>query len=169
MGTSFYRLRKPYSRRDHPHAYGDKTLCKTFPALSPGSSPRVWGQDSIIIIFDSQIRIIPTRMGTSLRYYWQMTIFWDHPHAYGDKCSTLSATVHLRRIIPTRMGTSHTQAGAFSRVRDHPHAYGDKLLVQVRPDGAKGSSPRVWGQAGNGAVRIYPKEDHPHAYGDKRR
>ena len=32
-----------------------------------------------------EFRIIPTRMGTSRVLYSGFLVFWDHPHAYGDK------------------------------------------------------------------------------------
>ena len=70
----------------------------------------------------------------------------DHPHAYGDKSSSMSlekstdgssprvwgqgildqCPLDIARIIPTRMGTSGLENPSGAITRDHPHAYGDK-------------------------------------------
>ena len=50
---------------DHPHACGDKYVSPCSSIHSPGSSPRVWGQDNLQIISKA-------KRG-------------DHPHACGDK------------------------------------------------------------------------------------
>ncbi len=91
--------------KDHPHAYGDKTVAAQESVLIPGSSPRVWGQASQY----PQMRTIP-------------------------------------RIIPTRMGTSLYPAFTPLSDRDHPHAYGDKCFSGSSARCSRGSSPRVWGQ-----------------------
>ena len=92
-------------------------------------------------------RIIPTRMGTSLKIRQTCFARKDHPHAYGDKrglglrmvqawgssprvwgqdAITLSTQL-TSRIIPTRMGTSLLLLRYAFLMEDHPHAYGDKL------------------------------------------
>ena len=52
---------------DHPHAYGDKLFAFLNSSKYLGSSPRVWGQVTIRVIDDPVYRIIPTRMGTSIK------------------------------------------------------------------------------------------------------
>ena len=68
MGTRASALVLECGRRDHPHAYGDKRNHLTELTNKEGSSPRVWGQ----VPFSNKaffiLRIIPTRMGTSLVY-----------------------------------------------------------------------------------------------------
>ena len=71
--------------RDHPHACGDKSLYLHFSRLSLGSSPRVWGQVSDIIVSLRTSRIIPTRVGTSKMTKKEEWEAKDHPHACGDK------------------------------------------------------------------------------------
>ena len=111
---------------DHPHACGDKNIDLPSCKNDEGSSPRVWGQvkkDSQII---SQNGIIPTRVGTRKIVEKIVQFLQDHPHACGDKLTTvlskvigvgssprvwgqvqkLSAKVSSDRIIPTRVGTS---------------------------------------------------------------
>ena len=146
MGTRRLCL-LPWSRtRDHPHAYGDKRLCRNKKFKSLGSSPRVWGQAHQVQRKGLQYRIIPTRMGTSQCGSLSAPVVEDHPHAYGDKqhcvptCTAWQGSsprvwgqeypLHVfadsYRIIPTRMGTSSIIILLF-------------LFVL-------GSSPRVWGQ-----------------------
>ena len=126
MGTRIYVNYYQRLREDHPHAYGDKVLRSDTATDERGSSPRVWGQVIFGIRKNRFMRIIPTRMGTSIvlcqiRYRQK-----DHPHAYGDKClvnfveleligssprvwgqavTTVPSSIAIR-IIPTRMGTS---------------------------------------------------------------
>ena len=90
-----------------------------------GSSPRVWGQgqsETTAALYD---RIIPTRVGTSIRLLLLLLSVKDHPHACGDKLltrTTLSSVqvssprvwgqvavvglgLYAVRIIPSRVGT----------------------------------------------------------------
>ena len=166
MGTRRLCL-LPWSRtRDHPHAYGDKRLCRNKKFKSLGSSPRVWGQAHQVQRKGLQYRIIPTRMGTSQCGSLSAPVVEDHPHAYGDKqhcvptCTAwqgssprvwgqeypLHVFVDSYRIIPTRMGTSLSHYHSPNKRRDHPHAYGDKYRCILRAVKLVGSSPRVWGQ-----------------------
>ena len=66
MGTSSYCYIYLFGCKDHPHAYGDKASLKLLIKLLPGSSPRVWGQEILLLSCGKELRIIPTRMGTSL-------------------------------------------------------------------------------------------------------
>ena len=125
MGTSQPFVSPPINSGDHPHAYGDKNYTYIVTGYNQGSSPRVWGQESLHNLNLRSRRIIPTRMGTSYCSVAMNTGDWDHPHAYGDKksfCSNEhglsgssprvwgqegknSFAVVTGRIIPTRMGT----------------------------------------------------------------
>ena len=138
-----------YGTKDHPHAYGDKlpyilVRCRTY-------------------------RIIPTRMGTRVKFEHLYSLRTDHPHAYGDKGNSSKILSHeagssprvwgqghaIRLhhkhilIIPTRMGTRGCGSGAKGSFKDHPHAYGDKFTSTVKLTLHTGSSPRVWGQEEN--------------------
>ena len=126
MGTSVRNRYFVFLRRDHPHAYGDKSLISLLPNTNLGSSPRVWGQATKRALLAKGDRIIPTRMGTRPHKWQQNRQPKDHPHAYGDKREKPLLCVpapgssprvwgqvfrfrHLysgNRIIPTRMGTS---------------------------------------------------------------
>ncbi len=126
VGTSEGREPKPSSKEDHPHACGDKSIDTPATFVVRGSSPRVWGQDRVIVPFSCSILIIPTRVGTSHIGNSKHIIRPDHPHACGDKTlsskslkdcwgssprvwgqdSFISIEMTSFRIIPTRVGTS---------------------------------------------------------------
>ena len=166
VGTSCYNKLCPHCVGDHPHACGDKLFLGYHRLCCHGSSPRVWGQGQIINNFITKIRIIPTRVGTSLLLSQRIRGFRDHPHACGDKfdmrfpqafalgssprvwgqVKLLSLSMPLARIIPTRVGTSHSQYSCCHRPKDHPHACGDKRIKGGAVSEILGSSPRVWGQ-----------------------
>ena len=85
-------------------------------------------------------------MGTRLSLPSLTTVPADHPHAYGDKFTSVKVcfadggssprvwgqedtqitAISDRGIIPTRMGTSGYAVNALKKPKDHPHAYGDK-------------------------------------------
>ena len=131
MGTRQSALEGKVQWWDHPHAYGDKTQTRYAVSVTQGSSPRVWGQGSGVILSPMLSGIIPTRMGTSRLCAIIDRSCRDHPHAYGDKLicprnSTLSMGSSPRvwgqeghtavpsacsRIIPTRMGTRGGSSG----------------------------------------------------------
>ena len=166
VGTSRATVTVREKERDHPHACGDKLMLGAGSAQKMGSSPRVWGQVSVL--FDSQFfsRIIPTRVGTSDKVSFYYLFLWDHPHACGDKRSMdfvgegfigssprvwgqeVCLIIESRgiRIIPTRVGTSTPENYRGFVVEDHPHACGDKTVYFGIVYTSLGSSPRVWGQ-----------------------
>ena len=125
MGTSPMKRLRLVLPWDHPHAYGDKLPFVVVVLSDIGSSPRVWGQEKVIILFSDCGRIIPTRMGTRRFFKNRKSFEKDHPHAYGDKFIYNQLHSHIlgssprvwgqvgdyvnisiiTRIIPTRMGT----------------------------------------------------------------
>ena len=54
-----------------------------------GSSPRVWGQVICYLSDTTVCGIIPTRMGTRVKIGMGTADLRDHPHAYGDKSTSL--------------------------------------------------------------------------------
>ena len=150
MGTSVTFVLQAVDLRDHPHAYGDKYVIIVCFNPRIGSSPRVWGQDTINLHVWKKTGIIPTRMGTSAIVSRAIFRIWDHPHAYGDKIFYTSFPVTLpgssprvwgqviklispaikAGIIPTRMGTRYWWWHYTTTIKDHPHAYGDKYNFQ---------------------------------------
>ena len=147
----------------------------------------MWGQvehgERVSII----LRIIPTRVGTSISLMCLLTqVIGSSPRVWGQATTTYKV-INDSGIIPTRVGTSNPKGIAFINNRDHPHACGDKLSVRMYSQYSPGSSPRVWGQdmtlhAWRIYARIIPTRvgtstkfrcmdlsgwDHPHACGDK--
>ena len=173
--------------QDHPHACGDKENRYGGLQRVLGSSPRVWGQGTNMLLCSSCLRIIPTRVGTSGAILKGVNIPGDHPHACGDKILRLSNSsantgssprvwgqvyypvnaVCLIRIIPTRVGTSTALSETVTVMEDHPHACGDKIAYVLPYLMVLGSSPRVWGQANRSQSTPHTSTDHPHACGDK--
>ena len=125
MGTSCEEKNKYRLTWDHPHACGDKLISDLSEDGFSGSSPRVWGQVSILSSAISLRRIIPTRVGTRRFRRRMPRCSWDHPHACGDKAasylqcpitigssprvwgqvSSIATYNFEARIIPTRVGT----------------------------------------------------------------
>ena len=85
VGTSILTASFQGHREDHPHACGDKMQTGLTRRHSVGSSPRVWGQAYASAREMLGIRIIPTRVGTSLAKHVCRSVCRDHPHACGDK------------------------------------------------------------------------------------
>ena len=147
VGTSYFFGVIAAVKQDHPHACGDKKLSRLMAVWTLGSSPRVWGQARMVKAREYEVRIIPTRVGTSQRNLLNAAHTLDHPHACGDKInfvvapvssvgssprvwgqgSPLYFVVNGGRIIPTRVGTRWIAVIKQAVNEDHPHACGDKL------------------------------------------
>ena len=89
VGTSTSCKTYSWHSKDHPHACGDKVAIFEFAYNDVGSSPRVWGQDADRLYQYDRIRIIPTRVGTSVTDTDSTRTDKDHPHACGDKYTHL--------------------------------------------------------------------------------
>ena len=90
VGTSVIKFANNYICQDHPHACGDKKLSYRFQKKGVGSSPRVWGQGPHGRYTACDYGIIPTRVGTRILAVATLAGGQDHPHACGDKTSTVS-------------------------------------------------------------------------------
>ena len=109
----------------------------------------MWGQVTGFTLAIKELRIIPTRVGTSCHSKFLPVQSPDHPHACGDKQivdkksltnegssprvwgqerKSLTAKAK-RRIIPTRVGTSSILFPRTLFGGDHPHACGDKVDI----------------------------------------
>ena len=66
VGTSSICCPSVVSKKDHPHACGDKFDVHVRPEGAKGSSPRVWGQGCYADLNNEWDRIIPTRVGTRM-------------------------------------------------------------------------------------------------------
>ena len=147
VGTRYLLNAHHNYNQDHPHACGDKTFWGMSSERRRGSSPRVWGQAKKVYPKEGELRIIPTRVGTSNKlsnYIWSGE---DHPHACGDKTpqgihliiglgssprvwgqgGSLRLCIRNCRIIPTRVGTRSQKIVEKKYADNHPHACGDKI------------------------------------------
>ena len=118
VGTS--RLQKPHLRQgmDHPHACGDKGHRSGRRCKHGGSSPRVWGQVSGVIVDSVRNRIIPTRVGTRLFCQALRCTRQNHPHACGDKTICTAYPSKSRGSSPRVWGqdTSACDRGFFAGI-----------------------------------------------------
>ena len=104
VGTSYVRICCQRTKKDHPHACGDKWKL-LMPCLAYlGSSPRVWGQATSEISPLSVFGIIPTRVGTSSSDKQNSRSKRDHPHACGDKSMTVAEIVPYTGSSPRVWG-----------------------------------------------------------------
>ena len=114
------------------------------------------------------------RVGTRSRRSKRSRPRQDHPHACGDKTSTLTilpadtgsspcvwgqvlyGVIQMPKpgIIPMRVGTSCCHSTAQSLPEDHPHACGDKQHLTARSSRRAGSSPCVWGQDSSASTTL---------------
>ena len=126
--------------KDHPHACGDKKVTVSRLNTKTGSSPRVWGQGRFYIQICPDIRIIPTRVGTSYASCQCLPMLMDHPHACGDKLSSAFLSVFFQGssprvwgqvigdldtsaklgIIPTRVGTRLKKSRKIAVLQNQP-------------------------------------------------
>ena len=145
-------------------------------ALSPGSSPCVWGQEHSSPVLLGVDGIIPMRVGTRSAFNRAFAKTWDHPHACGDKrllkdfsqrekgsspcvwgqVRRISPLLPILRIIPMRVGTRSGLLHPKQAYWDHPHACGDKMYRLYNKRLRKGSSPCVWGQASTASTATSP-------------
>ena len=134
--------------------------------VSYGSSPRVWGKETLTQKTVFNQRIIPTGVGKSGSRSELSVGNADHPHGCGEKDNIPKITKrgcgssprvwgkvkeHLScqksfRIIPTGVGKSQNRRIPLYRRPDHPHGCGEKKDNIVAPIKILGSSPRVWGK-----------------------
>ena len=132
------------------------------------------------------VRIIPTRVGTSRLLSHGILRFRDHPHACGDKfndfkvctgkrgssprvwgqVSRCSPFPYVSRIIPTRVGTRPFSNSKIPMPGSSPRVWGQVLDQQACYD-SHGIIPTRVGTRLTDLIRFLLTEDHPHACGDK--
>ena len=171
VGTSQILMFPRLLPEDHPHACGDKDVLYALNAkeIEPAATKRrglgvetdstsTGSKISIADFLDDvknyysdvlsvSVRIIPTRVGTSLPLLLPCVKRLNHPHACGDKLEVcyrsfpylgssprvwgqgqrLKTGANGARIIPTRVGTSSCAPSSSCSHVDHPHACGDKI------------------------------------------
>ncbi len=129
----------------HPHACGEHVRDLSISGEWGGSSPRVWGTQTLNDSPDFECRFIPTRVGNTLIEQVLRPGRSVHPHACGEHCDWPQIRAPTTRFIPTRVGnTPYFLIVAFF-LAVHPHACGEHFHFSTSLLISDGSSPRVWG------------------------
>ena len=130
-----------------------------------GSSPRVWGIQSLCRMGEPLARFIPTRVGNTQRWHGLGCYHPVHPHACGEYRLKRQREHHQRgssprvwgilqsrrggvprwRFIPTRVGNTMLARTCRHQPAVHPHACGEYACNPTIGRNRCGSSPRVWG------------------------
>ena len=131
VGTSCQDFMMILSGGDHPHACGDKPLISIYLLYVTGSSPRVWGQELSLTCISPIVRIIPTRVGTSLFLYVFLPSSRDHPHACGDKAIDNNTIALTKGSSPRVWGQAMTVEKAFLNCRIIPTRVGTSLRLRM--------------------------------------
>ena len=151
---------------DHPRACGENSgkardRCRTW-----GSSPRVRGKLTEIVVSSQEERIIPARAGKTSPSSPARPFASAHPRACGENetwCSSTWGTggssprvrgklderregTPLRGLIPARAGKTGGWAGRACALPAHPRACGENHGTWSRVSAVNGSSPRVRGK-----------------------
>src|SRR5208283_2145141 len=129
----------------HPHACGELSAMTLNPAFLAGSSPRMWGTLSQLILNTNLHRFIPTHVGNSGSSNQRDHPKPVHPHACGELPRPIMITVSVSgssprmwgtpaqetaragsaRFIPTHVGNSCYPVLWSRRWPVHPHACGE--------------------------------------------
>ena len=76
----------------HPHGCGESVRTAIVPAISSGSSPRVWGKLLMRPLLPNQLRVIPTGVGKAHVTLSKMIDTAGHPHGCGESGEIVSRT-----------------------------------------------------------------------------
>ena len=130
-----------------------------------GSSPRMRGALTILIITQNPIGIIPADAGSTLSCLYVYAFCWDHPRGCGEHKAVLlgadwtkGSSPRMRgalvlmcicgkrtRIIPADAGSTYADVTTFHIRQDHPRGCGEhERLIEILAI-SRGSSPRMRG------------------------
>ncbi len=166
VGTVFFEMRHAVLVKVHPHVCGDSAINHAVIRSKFNSSPRVWGQCTIVMLWIVNGRFIPTCVGTVIKTAATSKIHSVHPHVCGDSATATIRSSNFKgssprvwgqffansvgfsnsRFIPTCVGTVVYIASNPRSTKVHPHVCGDSRLLSISLHSSFGSSPRVWGQ-----------------------
>ena len=163
------------SRPVHPRACGEQIYADEVQQVRAGSSPRVRGTASVVLLIAKPFRFIPARAGNRAPEGHIRPASPVHPRACGeqvlaDRAGWLAAGSSPRvrgtaptsrgstfqiRFIPARAGNSRWCRSGSRRTPVHPRACGEQCAHLSFLVEEVGSSPRVRGTAGcyNGSYR----------------
>ena len=173
----------------HPHAGGERVAKPSAYLRDTGSSPRGWGAPLESSWRREVVRFIPTRVGsatTRARTCPRLTV---HPHAGGERVSSLAFVARDRGSSPRGWGARFRGLNLCRDCRFIPTRVGSARELGCGPCHLRGSSPRGWGApspclASCGSSRFIPTRVgsaarphlfqhlatvHPHAGGERHR
>ena len=131
----------------HPHACGAYIiiLCREY--FYHGSSPRLWGIPSVILLFNTIMRFIPTPVGHTYLCKAYAFIVTVHPHACGAYGYSYFPALLRWPVHPHACGAYGATDGCRQHccLAVHPHACGAYRIFSAAETHAHGSSPRLWG------------------------
>ena len=129
----------------HPRACGERTRSASMICSAIGSSPRLRGTASRVVLMSVIGRFIPAPAGNGAPRTRAETGLSVHPRACGERSSGIPVAASLNGSSPRLRGTDGAQADVSTACRFIPAPAGNGL-VGVRPARwAHGSSPRLRG------------------------
>src|SRR5690606_23803331 len=133
----------------------------------------MWGTAEFQFLNPSGMRFIPTHVGNGRAAWRMLDLATVHPHACGERSTSLTRCTYLRgssprmwgtglghnwyptceRFIPTHVGNGLPAGRAGASQPVHPHACGERMPGMPPAPEPDGSSPRMWGTV-SGAPRV---------------
>ena len=165
MGNTISQAFRLIKTTVHPHACGEYRQSGASWCTKSGSSPRLWGIQSIAGMRDRITRFIPTPVGNTADCDGLLHPYSVHPHACGEYPSgplslisgigssprlwgiprCLLACPACARFIPTPVGNTPLRRSGERAGSVHPHACGEYNIACWLKHHSRGSSPRLWG------------------------
>ena len=105
VGNAYTEYYGAQSGAVHPHVCGERYCVQSTNAISPGSSPRVWGTHKKSYHQTGKARFIPTCVGNAEKhnaYLFECTV---HPHVCGERSSVLREIAAAFGSSPRVWGT----------------------------------------------------------------
>ena len=143
-------------------------VCKALHALSPGSPPQVWGNQTFLPPHLHDLRFTPTGVGKpridherkqrsavhphrcgETRRLWrnQAPTNGSPPQVWGNPLDRIMRHEYLR-FTPTGVGKPRSCCMNSARAVVHPHRCGETGYRDAGGTGGRGSPPQVWGNPG---------------------
>ena len=164
-GNTYPRGKSCGRPRDHPRVCGEHMREMERAGESPGSSPRMRGTLTVIIVVNIGAGIIPAYAGNTKPVLRTPRGIWDHPRVCGEHLLIMTnqrkhdgssprmrgTLLYLRYgngvigIIPAYAGNTAAGSIGLSGARDHPRVCGEHFLLISACSAALGSSPRMRG------------------------
>ncbi len=153
------------SKSVHPRVCGEQSAFSRAAAACTGSSPRVWGTDSLVRDLATYNRFIPACVGNRGKTRALKSRRTVHPRVCGEQLNYRCLMINPRgssprvwgtvsdspdemeifRFIPACVGNRRANSACDVRLPVHPRVCGEQEWDSVESLISRGSSPRVWG------------------------